>query len=149
MPSAAVAAYGTLLGRGVSPSSPDQLFTTIGEVKNITGPSTELSIIDVTTHSSAASGNFREKLPSLIDSGTIDFDINYVPTDATIQAIRTDLASRNLRQYRLLTPLNAAGVSSNCKFNAYVTAMPLEFPTDDVMGGSVTLTITGGVTWTP
>lgn len=49
---------------------------------------------DVTTHSSAASGAFREFILTLIDAGTIEFDINYVPTDSVHIGIRNDFLGR-------------------------------------------------------
>ena len=149
MASNAIAAYGTLIKRGASPTSPNQTFTTIAEVKSISGPSTKVTVLDVTTHSSAASGNYMEKLPSLIDPGEVTFDLNYVPSDATIQALRSDLTNRSKRQWKVQTPADATGASQNIVFDGYVTDFPLEFPTDDVMGGSITITITGAITFTP
>jgi len=140
MPSQALAAYGTLLTRGASASgTTPNTFEAIAEVKSIKGPSTEVSVLDVTTHSSAASGNFREKVPSLIDPGTIEFELNYVPTDATIQAIQDDMLARTKRDWQVLP----AGTSQIISFSGYVTAFPLQFPTDDVMSATITITLTG------
>lgn len=151
MPSNAIAAYGTLLKRGSSPSgSNPQAYATIGEVKNISGPSREMSTIDVTTHSSAASGFYREFIPSLIDSGELEVELNYVPTDTTLQGLQADFTSRTKRDFRITTPGGSgsgSGASQNIDFAAYVTAFPHEFPTDDVMGANITLKITGGVTF--
>jgi len=148
MASNAVAAYGSLLKRGSSPSgSNPQAYTTIAEVKNISGPSRQVSTIDVTTHSSAAAGAYREFIPSLIEGGEIEFELNYVPTDATHQSLQTDLNARTKRDWRLTTAANASGVSQNIDFAGYVTSMPHEFPTDDVMSASVTIKITGAITF--
>jgi len=143
----AIPAYGTLLKRGTSAAgtSPNT-FVTLGEVKNISGPSTEVSTIDVTTHSSAASGNYREFIPSLIDPGTIDVDMNWVFNDTTHVNLWADLQARTKRDFRLVTPPTAAGATCNIDFQAYVTAMPKEFPTDDVMSTKITLRITGAIT---
>lgn len=152
MPSQALAAYGTLLKRGSSPSGTNQndaSYVTIGEVKSIKGPSTEVSVLDVTTHSSAASGNYREKIPSLIDPGEIEFEINYVPTNSTIQNLRADLVGRTKRDFKLQTPADSTGASSNMLFAGYVTSFPLEFPTDDVMSSNIKITLTGAITFQP
>ena len=151
MPSAAIAAYGTLLKRGSSPSGTNinSTYVNIGEVKSIKGPSTEVSVLDVTTHSSAASGNYREKLPSLIEPGEVEFGINYVPSDATIQSMRSDLVNRTKRDFKLQTPADSSGASSNMLFSGYVTSFPLEFPTDDVMSATIKITLTGAITFTP
>jgi predicted secreted protein len=144
MPTAALPAYGTLIKRGSSPSgSSPNAYATIGEVKSIKGPSTKVSVIDVTTHSSAASGNYREKIPSLIDPGEITFDLNYVPTDATLVLLRADLTNRTKRDFQVLP----AGTAQIISFSGYVTDFPLEFPTDDVMSASITITVTGAITF--
>ena len=149
MASQAIAGYGTLLKRGASASgTAGQPFNTLGEVKNISGPSTEVSTIDVTTHSSAASGNYREFIPSLIDPGTIEVDMNWVHADATHKLIWTDLQNRTLRDYRIVVPPTASAATCNVDFAAYCTAMPKEFPTDDVVSTKITLRITGAITIT-
>lgn len=150
MASNAIAAYGTLLKRGASAAgaNDENSYQLLGEVKNISGPSTEVSTIDVTTHSSAASGNYREFIPSLIDPGTIDVDMNWVHADATHKLIWTDLQNRTKRDWRIVVPPTAAAATCNIDFQAYVTSFPKEFPTDDVVGTTVTLRITGAVTIT-
>lgn len=146
----AIAAYGTLLKRGSSASglSPNA-WVTLGEVKSISGPSTETSTIDVTTHSSAVSGNYREFIPSLIDPGTIDVDMNWVPNDATHVNLWADLQNRTKRDFQITTPtMGGAASASVTTFAAYVVGMPKEFPTDDVMGVKLSLRITGAITLT-
>ncbi|WP_447979084.1 phage tail tube protein [Candidatus Nitrospira bockiana] len=141
MPSNAIAAYGTLLKRGDG-GSPES-FTTVGEVKSISGPSTEVDSIDVTTHSSAAAGAYREFIPSLIDPGTVEFDLNYVPSDVTIHGMRNDMVNRTKRNFQVVLP----GGIQTISFAGYVMSFPLEFPTDDVAQASVTIKITGAVTF--
>ena len=145
MSSNAIPAYGTLLKRSGATAGTTPSYTTLGEVKNISGPSTEVSTIDVTTHSSAASGNYREFIPSLIDPGTIEVDMNWVPSDSSHAALWTDLNNRTKRDYQILTPPATSGASANITFQAYVTGMPKEFPTDDVMSSKLTLRITGAL----
>jgi len=148
MASNAIAAYGTLLKRGAATSGSNTFSTyaTIGEVKSIKGPSTEVSTIDVTTHSSAASGNYREFVPSLIDPGTIDVELSWVPSDSTHALLWTDLTGRTKRDFWIQTPANASGASANMQFAAYVTNFSKEFPTDDVQSATLTLKITGAIT---
>ena len=145
MSSNAVPAYGTLLQRSGATAGQTPSYVTLGEVKNISGPSTEVSTIDVTTHSSAASGNYREFIPSLIDPGTIDVDMNWVPEDTTHAALWADLQNRTKRDYRIKTPPGSTGASASITFQAYCTGMPKEFPTDDVVGSKITLRITGAL----
>ena len=148
MASQAIAGYGTLLKRGASASGSnnDASYATLGEVKNISGPSTQTSTIDVTTHSSAASGNYREFIPSLIDPGTIEVDMNWVHADATHKLIWTDLQNRTKRDWRIVVPPTASAATCNMDFAAYVVGMPKEFPTDDVISSKISLRITGAIT---
>jgi hypothetical protein len=149
MSSNAIAGYGTLLQRSGATAGSTPSYQTLGEVKNISGPSTEVSTIDVTTHSSAASGNYREFIPSLIDPGTIDVDLNWVHSDTTHQAIWADLQARTKRDWKIIPPPNAAGATASITFQAYCTGMPKEFQTDDVMSSKITLRITGAITNLP
>ena len=82
MPSGALHAHATLIGKGDSGSP--EMFTTIAEVGSITGPTLTRDIIDVTNQDSA--GAYREFIGGLIDPGELSFDINYIPTDATQDA---------------------------------------------------------------
>lgn len=138
----AVAAYGTLLkiGDGAGP----EVFTTLAEVKSIEGPGMETEVIDVTTHSSAAAGAFREKLATLIDAGEVTFDLNFVPGDTQHIALRADQLARTKRNFELWYP---GSVSADIEFQAIVTSFPLSFPTDGVIESSVTLTITQAPTF--
>ena len=145
MSSQAIPAYGTLLKRSGATAGQTPSYSTLGEVKNISGPSTEVSTIDVTTHSSAASGNYREFIPSLIDPGTIEVDMNWVPEDTSHAAIWADLQARTKRDWQIVCVANPAGVKATITFQAYVTGMPKEFPTDDVMSSKLTLRITGAL----
>jgi len=138
----AVSAYGTLLkiGDGGGP----EVFTTLGEVKGIEGPTMETEVIDVTTHSSAAAGAFREKLATLIDAGEVTFDLNLVPGDTQHDALRADQLGRTPRNFELWFP---SSVSADIEFEAVVTNMPLSFPVDGPIESSVTLTITQAPTF--
>lgn len=153
MPSAAIAAYGTLLQRGsLASGTTPNTYVTIGDVKSISGPTTEVAVIDVTTHSSAvapgASSSYREKIPSLIDPGEVTFDLNWNQFDATQKNLYTDMTTRTKRDWRVLGPVGGAS-QTYITFAGYVTGFPLDFPTDDVQSGSVTITITGAVTIAP
>lgn len=150
MPTQAIPAYGTLLRRGSSPSGTSgNPMVTVGEVKNISGPSTEVSTIDVTTHASAVSGNYREFIPSLIDPGTIDIDMNWVPGSSSHQNLWADLTNRTKRDFEIITPTNGGAASgSTNSFSGYVVGMPKEFPTDDVMSTKLNIRITGAITIT-
>lgn len=141
MATQAISAYGTLLKRGDGGSP--ETFTTVPEVRSISGPSMETDEAEVTTHSSAASGAFREFILTLIDAGTIEFDINYVPSDAVHLGIRNDFLARTKRNWQLVLP----GSIQTISFTGYVKTAPLEFPVDDAITMKVTIRLTGAVTF--
>lgn len=141
MATQAISAYGTLLKRGDGGSP--ETFTTVPEVRSISGPTMETDEADVTTHSSAASGAFREFILTLIDAGTVEFDMNYVPGNAVHQGIRNDFLARTTRNWQLVLPSAVQTLS----FAGYVKTMPMEFPVDDAITVKVTIRLTGAVTF--
>lgn len=141
MATAAISGYGTLLKRGDGGSP--ETFTTVGEVRSISGPSMETDEADVTTHSSAAAGAFREFILTLIDAGSVEFDINYVPADATHIGLRNDFLGRTKRNWQIILP----GSIQTISFSGYVKTMPLEFPTDDAITAKISIRCTGAPTF--
>lgn len=141
MASQAISAYGSLLKRG--DGNVPEVFTTVPEVQSISGPSTETDEAEVTTHSSAADGAFREFILTLIDAGSIEFDINYVPGNAVHQGVRSDFQNRTKRNWQIVLPGNAQTIS----FTGYVKTFSMEFPTDGPVTASVSVRLTGAVTF--
>lgn len=137
MPTAAISGYGTLLKRG--DGGAPETFTTVGEVKGLSGPSMETDEADVTTHSSAASGAFKEFILTLIDAGSVDFETNYVPSDPTHIGIRQDFLARTKRNWQIVLP----GAIQTISFNGYVKSMPYEFPTDGAIMQKISIRCTG------
>lgn len=130
---------GTLLKRGDGGNP--ETFTTVPNVKSISGPSTENDEVDITTHSST--GGYREFVTTLSDPGTVEFDMIYEPTDTQHIGIRTDFNNKTKRNWQIVLP----GAAQTISFAAYVQAMPLEFPTDDVITMKVTLRLSGPPTF--
>jgi predicted secreted protein len=141
MASNAISAYGTLLKRGDGGSP--ETFTTVSEVRSISGPSMETDEADVTTHSSAAAGAFREFILTLIDAGSIEFEINYVYSDPTHIGLRTDFLARTKRNWQLVLP----GSIQTISFSGYVKTVPFEFPVDGPITQKITIRCTGAPTF--
>ena len=72
----AIPAIGTLLqvGNGASP----ELFSSVANIGDITGPTTQVAVVDVTSHTSPAAP-YRQKVPTLIDPGTLTIPVYIVP----------------------------------------------------------------------
>jgi len=135
----AIKAHGTLLKIG--DGQPSEVFTTIAEVTEISGPSLEQESLEVTSHDS--SGGFREFVGGLIDGGEITLTINYVPTEATHNAttgLIADLKNMIVRNFQLVFPDSG---STTWNLSALVQSFEPTEPVDDKLGADVTLKVTG------
>lgn len=135
----AIAAYGTLLkmGDGGGP----EVFTTVAEVTDISGPGLSLDTVDVTSHDSTDA--WREFIATLKDAGEVTFDINYVPTNATHGAttgLLKALDMRTKKNWRLVFPDTGA---TTWNFSGFVTGFEPGEPVDDALTASVTIKLTG------
>lgn len=131
--------FGTLLKRGDGASS--EAFTTIAEVTNITGPGESLEVIDA-THMESPSG-YREYIPSLLDSGEVTFDLNFLPADSNQSGLRTDLTGKTKRNFQLVFTDSGTTTYS---FAGYVTSFEPSAQIDDKLSASCTIKVTGPVT---
>lgn len=137
----AYAAIGTLLkiGDGGGPET----FTTIPGIKDLTLFGFTADTIETTSQDAAG---YKTYIPSLKDSGTVTFDMNF--TAAATQGFATglfaDYLARTLRNFQVVLTTSPAKTGS---FSAYVTAFSMSAPVADVLKASVTLQVTGPVTW--
>jgi len=136
-------AKGTLqkMGDGNSP----ELFTTIGQVRSVAGPTTKLTVQDVTTHST--SGNWMEKLATLVDPGDLTFPINYDSADAT-HAFLTGLwqSMINLTAKHFQTIFPAA--HGTLAYSGFLTGHSFNLPVNNVIDATIQITINGAITAT-
>lgn len=135
----AISSFGTLLkiGDGASP----EVFTTIAEVKDITGPELSVDTEDVTSHGST--GGWEEVIPTILRSGSVNFDLNFVPTNAThsyTAGLLHDMVNKTLRNFQLVLPDTGA---TTWAFSAYVTKFPPAMPVKGALKASVSLKISG------
>lgn len=137
----AISAHGTLLKIGDGGGT--EVFTTIAEVRTIGGPKIEAIIKEVTHHSSAG---WVEKLPVLLDAGDVEFEVNFLPTDATHSystGLIKDLVNKTKRNFKLVFP---DGGSTTWTFSAYVSNFEPDENADEELMASFTLSITGAPT---
>ena len=144
---AAVKALGTLLKRG--DGGGPEVFTTVAEITNISGPSLGIDTIDVTSHESV--GGWREFITGIADGGEITIDINYIPDNSAHDAVTgllkdfEDQIAGTLtggRNYQLVFPDTA---NTTWTFTAWITAFEpvADASGSEKLGASVTLKITG------
>lgn len=131
--------FGTLLKRGSGATV--ETFTTVAEVKTISGPSLSMETIDA-THMESPSG-YREWLPSFKDGGEVTFDLNFLPATAAQTGITTDFAARTKRNWKIVWP-NTAGTTWS--FSGYITGFTPSAAVGDILAASATIKVTGAVT---
>lgn len=115
-------------------------FTTVAEVKDITGPAMSLDVIDVTNQDSPDA--YEEIIPSIRRGGEVSFDVNFVPTDPTHDDTTglVYLANNKIkRAWRLLLNDDA---SSYFRFTGYVVGFQIGAPVAGVLSGSTRIRIT-------
>ena len=121
-------------GDGASPES----FTTIPEVRAISGPDGSANQIDTTDLSSSA----KEFRMGLRDEGSVTLDMMFIPANAVHAGLRTDRANRTERTFRLTFTDSPPTV---WEFSAYVQGLSISNEVDSTTDATVTLLITGGV----
>ena len=131
--------FGTLLKIGNGATS--EVFTTIAEVKTISGPNITTEMLEA-THMESPSG-FREWLPSFKDAGEVSFEVNFLPSSTSHKGLTTDQAARTKRNFKLVFPNTAATTWS---FSAYITGFQPSAGVGDMLAAAITLRVTGAVT---
>jgi hypothetical protein len=135
----ATSGFGTLFKAGNGAST--EVFTTIAEVKSISGPSISVETLDATHMQSL--NNYREMLPSFISGGEITLELNFLPATSAQKCITTDLAARTKRHFQIVWT-NTAG--TKWSFSGYYTGFTPNAAIDGVLSASVTITVTAGIT---
>ena len=135
--SLAVHAKGTILAMSNDDATPGpETFAQIAECKSITGPSFEGATIDVTTHSTV--GNYREFKANILDPGSLDFEINFVGTNAQHILLLNDQKDQVEKNYKLTTK-DAAIFILLCQVIRY----NFSFPVDNVQTATISLKVIG------
>lgn len=142
MATKATSTTGVKLQRGDGAGT--EVFVDVGEVTNISGPNESAAQVDVTSFASTA----HEFISALPDSGEVTFDMNFVGSDATQQALRSDLRIGKKSNYKLVLNDHAT-TKSTCAFAAIVTALSgPQGGVDAAITQSCTLKVSGQPTWT-
>ena len=131
-------AFGTLLklctdANGTSP-------TTIAEVKDI-NMNLDAQIEDATTHSNSVP--WRVKVATLLNMGTVEFMVNWVPTAASHNGTAGILYVFTQREERTYQLVDTDAGETTYEFNAIVQAIKMGRPTASLRSGNVTLAGTG------
>ena len=133
MSSTAVSGVGTLFRRWSGSA-----WVNISEINSISGPSKTRDTIDVTSLDST--DGYREFITGFRDAGTVQLNMNF--TRASFDTMNDDFEADDPQNYEIILP---DAENTTFEFEAFVTEVPLEIPTDDKVTLSVTLKITGPV----
>lgn len=121
------------------------IYTTIAQVRDVTGPGLQQAAVEVTARDSS---KWREFRGGLRDGGEVTFDMLYDPTVATHAATPAPglvnlLTTGTARNFRL----TFANATNTATFSALVTAFTPKSPLGDAMTADVTLKVSGAVTF--
>lgn len=131
------------IGNGADP----EVFTAIGQIKDISGPSFELGTEDASHHGST----WREYVPTLLDAGEVSFEIAFDPADSTHYSTTAgslwhSMQNRIKRNFQLILPDPGA---FQIDFSGYVTSFELSEPVEGLLTAQITIKLSGSVTITP
>ena len=149
---AGIPATGTLLqvGNGASP----EVFSTIANIGDINGPTTQTALVDVTSHTST-SIPFRQKIPTLIDPGMVSLPVFIIPASGGpsggqighnyAAGIGRLLVNRGLSpgvpyNFKIIYP---DGLSTFDEFQGYITKYSRKMPVAGAISGDLQIDITG------
>ncbi len=117
---------------GGSPS----VFSTVGEVLDISGPSLSRDVVE-TTHMGSTE-KWREFIGGLKDGGEVSFEINFDPTDSAISNLLTDLNTDTTNDYQVEWP-----DGSQWTFSAFLRTFDIQAPMDDRMTANCSFKLNG------
>lgn len=139
MTTAATKGFGTLLKLGDGGGS--ETFTTIAEVRDISGPNLSMGTADVTSHSST--GGWDEGIGTILSGGEVTFGLNFLPANATQSysaGLIKDFTNRTLRNFQMVFTNSG---STTWTFAALVTRFQPTAPVTGHLTANVTLRISG------
>jgi hypothetical protein len=122
-----------------------EVFTTVGEVVDFDGPGGEAAEIECTHLLSDAV----EVMVGLPDEGNFTINCNLVPGDTAQTGLRTDRDNGTRRNFKLkLSDLDGGVSPTTLAFAAYVKGFKINGQANGKIAASVTLRVSGPVTWT-
>lgn len=126
-----------------------EVFATIAEVKDFRGPSGSLDIDEVTNHDSP--NGWEEDIATILRSGEIPFQVNFIPQDITQGNVSTGLRylaqHRTKRNYRVVfTGSETIPIVHYMQVAAFVVGFDPSWPVKGGVTADFRLKCTGPVT---
>lgn len=135
-----IAAKGTQfqIGDGGGPET----FTTIAQVRDITGPGLSVDTIDTSHH--ATTNGWRTKLAGLKDGGDVGLELLFDPAETThgdvSGGLLDDMNAGTLRNFKIIFPDTGA---TEWDIAGIVTGFEPSAPHDGALTASVTIAVSG------
>jgi predicted secreted protein len=133
-------------GDGASPEA----WQIIGNRSSITGLSTAATVIDVTNNNTVGAA-WRNKIPTLLDAGTMSFDLFFIPSDAGHKALIQLFVGRGLAgvqgvpiPFKYVFPDSG---NTTWYFQGFVTKLNQSAAVDNVIKVMVDIQATGAITF--
>lgn len=114
-------------------------YVTIANVTKIRPYSLKADSIDISDHESPS--RYREKTAGMLDAGSCSIDLNYGQDETTHQLLETTLGTS--KSYRIVFP----GTGRTATFAGFIESVTPEIPFDNKMTCSISVQISGVVTW--
>lgn len=124
------------------------VYTTIAQVRDITGPNLSTDVIETTSRDNANA--YKSFLAGLRDGGEVTFDIVYDPDLTTHSASSAGGLVKlqqdgTLNNFKLTFPDSAP--ATTVTFAGIVTAFNPKSPMNDALAADVTIKVSGKPTW--
>ena len=133
----AISAFGTQLE--IVPEGTSS-YVAIAEITNISGPEETLDIEDATSHDSP--DGYESVVATILRSGNVTLETNFVPGNSGHQELRTALRKRRLVPCHLVFPDSTTATYS---FSAYVVSISPEAPHAGILTRNVQLKPSGPI----
>lgn len=145
-PSLALGAIGTAIyyGNGMSP----QTYTQFTNAASYTGPGMTSTVVDVTNNNTTAP--WRQKVVTLLDPGTLTFDMYFIPSDTGHKAILALYTTRGLNTAQNPIPLKvvfADVAQTSWLFSGFISKFSIVAGVADVVKAQVEIVMTGAPTF--
>lgn len=138
---AAVAGVGTLIALRSGSSSP-YTWSNVAEVLSIGGPEIAAEEIDVSSLDST--GGYKEYITGMKDGGSVNLEMNWIGSNAQQELLRDRVDGGSSDIYRITWPDSPATVAT---FTGVVTKFSMNTEPNSAITASVTIRISGPVTW--
>jgi len=151
---AGMSAHGTQIywSTDVDPNPGPIAGTIVGEITSLSGPTTTVDTIDVTSHDSEG---WREFVAGLGDFGELRFDINFHPAyaDNNQMNLFEDMVNNTMRWVTIQIPADPNWVPPTGPYYfwcpAYCIGFEISAPFDDKLSASITLKLSGVPQYAP